>query len=133
MFDQMKNLKDLASMFGNREQIQQQMEQMQQQLASKTVEAEAGGGAVRVTVNGQQEVQQVQIEPSMLAALIGEGDATDREMIEELITAATNAALSKAQQLAQEEMAQMAQGMNLPGLDQLMGGGGSGSGTSSST
>jgi DNA-binding YbaB/EbfC family protein len=123
MFDQMKNLKDLASMFGNREEIQQKMEQMQQTLQEKTVEADAGGGAVRVTVNGKMEVQQVQIDPSMLSGLIGEGDQTDREMVEELIASATNAALSKAQQMAQDEMAQLAQGMNIPGLDQLMGGG----------
>jgi DNA-binding YbaB/EbfC family protein len=129
MFDQMKNLKDLAGLFGNREQLQQQMEQMQQELERKTVEADAGGGAVRVTCNGKLAVQNVQIDRAMLTALVGEGEDGDKEMVEELITAATNAALQKAQEMAQQEMANLAGSMNIPGLDQLMGGGsGSGSG-----
>jgi DNA-binding YbaB/EbfC family protein len=125
MFDQMKNLKDLASMFGNQEQLQQKVQQIQDQLRQKTVEADAGGGAVRVTCNGQLEVTGVQIDPSMIAAFTGEGDQADREMIEELITSATNAALQKAQQMAQQEMSELAGDMNIPGLDKLMGGGGS--------
>jgi DNA-binding YbaB/EbfC family protein len=122
MFDQMKNLKDLAGLFGNREQLQQQMQQMQDELQRKTVEADAGGGAVRVTCNGKLEIQSVQIDRTMLATLTSEGDDTDKEMVEELITAATNAAIQKAQQLAQDEMASLASGMNIPGLDKLMGG-----------
>jgi len=125
MFDQMKNLKDLAGMFGNREEIQQKVQQLQEELARKTVEADAGGGAVRVTCNGKLEVQQVRIEPSMLGALTGEGQDADREMVEELIASATNAAIAKAQQMAQDEMAELASGMNIPGLDKLMGGGSS--------
>ena len=123
MFNQFSNLKDLAGMFGNREEIQQKVQQLQDELGRKTVEAEAGGGAVRVTATGKFEIREVHIDPSMLSTLVGEGDQTDREMVEELIASATNAALTKAQQLVQDEISGLAGDMNIPGLDKLMGGG----------
>lgn len=122
MFDQLKNLKDLAGLMGNAGQIKEKFEAMQEQLAGKTVEAEAGAGAVRVTVNGKLQVTAVKLDPSMTAALVGEGDQADLGLIEELVVSATNAALAKAQHMIKDEMAELTGGMNLPGMDQLMGG-----------
>jgi len=122
MFDQMKNIKDLMGQLGNPQELREKFDQIQQELARKTVEAEAGAGAVRVTVNGKFEVQNVELDPHMIGALAGEGDETDKEMIEELITSATNAALTKAQQMVREEMSKLTGGLNVPGIENMLGG-----------
>lgn len=123
MFDQMKNLKQLAGLMGNMGDLKEKFEQVQAELAKKTVQADAGAGAVRVTANGKLEIVRVEVDPAMVASLAGEGAEADKEMIEELLTSATNAALKKAQQLVKEEMGKAAGGLNLPGMDQLLGGG----------
>lgn len=122
MFDQMKNLKQLAGLLGNQGEIRQRIERMQAELATKTVSADAGAGAVRVTANGKMEITRVELDPVMLRALAGEGGDQDRAMIEELIVGATNEALRRAQALVKEEMTKAATGLNLPGLEGLMGG-----------
>jgi DNA-binding YbaB/EbfC family protein len=118
MFDQMKNLKQLASMLGNADQIKERMEQVQAELAKKTVEADAGAGAVRVTVNGKFEVVNLTLDPSMLAALTDEtADAADNQaLLEDLIAAAVNEAMRRAQEMVRQEMMSLAPGLNLPGL-----------------
>ena len=122
MFDQLKNLKNVAAMMGQMPQLRQKIEQLQAELAGRTVQADAGAGAGTVTANGKLEVVKVQLDPAMTTALIGQGDEQDREMIEELITAATNEALRRAQQLVHDEMAKMTGGLNLTGLDKLLDG-----------
>ncbi|WP_200761673.1 YbaB/EbfC family nucleoid-associated protein [Poriferisphaera corsica] len=121
MFDQLKNLKNLAGMMGNMGDMKEKFEQMQAELARVEVDAEAGAGAVRVTVNGKFEMKRIQIDPSMVATLAGEGSEADKEMIEELIVSATNAAIVKAQEQIREQMSEMTGGMNIPGLDGLLG------------
>ncbi|MCC6680017.1 MAG: YbaB/EbfC family nucleoid-associated protein [Phycisphaeraceae bacterium] len=104
----------------NLPQIKQRMEQMQAELARKTVEAEAGAGAVRVTVNGKLEVLSVQLDPAMIATFLGDAaKAEDRQLVEELIASAVNEALRRAQELVKQEMSKAAGGLNLPGLDGL--------------
>lgn len=123
MFDQFKNI---AGLMGQAKEMKAKFETLQQELARKTVEADAGAGAVRVTVNGKFQVLSVRIDKAMLATLAGEGDEADQQMIEDLIAGAVNAAITKAQQLAQEEMGKLTGGMDLggiPGLDKLLGGG----------
>jgi len=122
MFDQLKNLKQLAGLMGNAGELKAKFEAIQQELESKTVAADAGAGAVRVTVNGKLTVTEVVLDPSMTAALVGEGVDADRAMIQDLIVSATNAAMHKAQDMIKSEMAALTGGMNLPGMDQLMGG-----------
>ena len=124
MFDQMKNLKQLASMLGNPQQLREQFEQIQAELARRQVEADAGAGAVRVTVNGLMQVQRIEFDQPMLKALVGEGEDADREMLEQLIVSATNAALEKAQAMVREELGRITGGMNLPGMEGMLGGGG---------
>ncbi|NBC10224.1 MAG: YbaB/EbfC family nucleoid-associated protein [Planctomycetes bacterium] len=105
-------------MLGNADQIKERMEQVQAELAKKTVEADAGAGAVRVTVNGKFEVVNLTLDPSMLAALTDEtADAADNQaLLEDLIAAAVNEAMRRAQEMVRQEMMSLAPGLNLPGL-----------------
>ncbi len=81
------------------QQLREQMEYMQKGLASQTVEGTAGAGMVKVTATGDMKVTLVVIDPQVA----GE----DREMLQDLIVAATNNALEKARALAQEQMGSM--------------------------
>lgn len=122
MFDKFKNI---ASLMSNAGQIKEKFAQLQEQLGHKTADGESGAGAVRVTVNGRFEVLRVQLDRSMVRTLIGsdsdDGDtAEDLRMIEDLIAAATNAAMMKARELVKEEMREITGGMDLPGLDGMM-------------
>ena len=119
MFDQLKNMKDLAGLMGNLGGLKEKMEQAQAELATKTVQAESGAGAVRVTMNGKFEVIDVAIDPVMITTLAGVGSDADRQMVEELIASAMNAAVAKVQELLQETIGQATSGLgglNLPGL-----------------
>lgn len=110
----MKQMKQLMGMLGNLGDMKEKAEQIKAELAKRTVEAEAGAGAVRVVMSGTFAVRQVHIDPSMVSVLAGEGTDEDRQMIEELLVAAFNAAFEKAQALAGEQMAQLTGGLNLP-------------------
>ncbi len=122
MFDQLKNLKGLAGLMDNAGEIREKMQQMQEELGRLTAEADAGAGAVRVVVNGKMQVLKVDLDRAMLSSLAGEGPDTDKQMIEELITSATNEALTRAQELVRQEMTKLTGGMDLPGMDGLLGG-----------
>lgn len=94
------------------QKMQQDMQKVQDELASITIEATSGGGMVKVTANCKLEILSVNIEPEV----IGEDD---KEMLEDLIVAAINQAIQKAQARANEEMQKVTGGMlgglNLPG------------------
>lgn len=119
MFD---NLKNLAGLLGQAGQMKEKFDEIQAQLGRKTVEAEAGAGAVCVVMNGRFEVLAVRLDPLMISTLAGVGADADRQMIEELIAAAVNAAVLKVQQLLKTEMASLTGGLNIPGLDKMLGG-----------
>lgn len=116
MFDQLKNMKDLAGLMGNLGNIKEKMEQAQAELATKTVQAEAGAGAVRVTMNGKFEVVDVTVDSAMVTVLAGAGTDADRQMVEELLASAMNAAVSQVQVLLQETLGEATGGFNLPGM-----------------
>jgi len=122
MFDQMKNIKALTSLLGNTDEIRKRFDRVQSELEQMRATAEAGAGAVRVTVNGKYRVIRVELDPTMLGSLAGQGADTDIEMIEELIAAATNAAQDKAKQEMGHHMSELTGGLNLnvPGLDQML-------------
>jgi len=96
-------------------QLQTRIQKMQDDLASQSVEASAGGGAVTVTISeigmgpAQAKVQSVKISPEAV-------DPEDIETLEDLVVAAVNEALSKAQKLAAEKVAPLTGGMKLPGM-----------------
>lgn len=90
-------------------QAQQQITKIQEELADKEVEASAGGGMVKAKVNGKQELLSITLEKEVV-------DPDDVEMLQDLIVAAINEAMRKAQDMMQAEMGKVTGGMNLPGL-----------------
>ncbi len=87
--------------------VQASMQKAQAELASIEVVGEAGGGMVKVTVNGRHEAKRVQIEPAVVSA-------EDREMLEDLLAAAFNDAVHKLEAKVQEKMASLMAGVQLP-------------------
>jgi nucleoid-associated protein EbfC len=99
--------------FGNimkqAKKLQERMAQLQEELALKTVEASAGGGMVSVLVNGRHELVSLKIEKEVV-------NPEDLDMLQDLIIAAVNEGVRKAQEMATAEMAKITGGMNIPGL-----------------
>ena len=93
-----------AGMMQQIQRLQQQMAEAQEQLASETVEATAGGGAVKVTMSGDQKCQTVEIAPELLK------DA-DAEMLQDLVLTAINLALDKSRELQEQTMGPLAGGL----------------------
>ena len=91
------------------QQMQKRMAQLQQELEERRIEASAGGGMVKAVVSGKQQLISLTIDPKAV-------DPDDVEMLQDLVVAAVSEALKQSQQLAQEEMAKITGGMNLPGL-----------------
>ncbi|MFP5212169.1 MAG: YbaB/EbfC family nucleoid-associated protein [Acidobacteriota bacterium] len=89
--------------------LQDKMAKVQAELALKTVESSAGGGMVTVVANGKQEIMSIKIDRQVV-------DPEDVDMLQDLIVAAINDALRKAQDLAADEMGKLAGGLNIPGL-----------------
>lgn len=100
----------MADQFNMLQKLQKEMARLQDSLEEMTVEGTAGGGMVTVTVNGKQKVISMKIDPEVV-------HSDDVEMLEDLITAASNQALDKSREMAQEAMQKIAGGMlgNLPG------------------
>jgi DNA-binding YbaB/EbfC family protein len=103
---------DLGKMQEMMAQARQMQEQMEQKLAETVVEAESGGGMVRVRMNGKKEVLRIKIEPTALGATTG-----DIELLEDLIAAAVNEAGRRADETMKSSVAGMMGGLNLPGLE----------------
>lgn len=92
------------------QKIQEKMQKVQDELSNLRVEASAGGGMVTVVANGKQEILEIHIDKQVV-------DPEDIEMLEDLVVAAVNKALEKAQEMANQEMGKVAGGLlgNLPG------------------
>jgi nucleoid-associated protein EbfC len=99
------------------QQMQAQVAQAQDELRETTLEATAGGGAVRVVITGAQEVRQVEIDR-------GAVDPDEVEMLQDLVMAAVNDAIARSKELEHERMASVAGGVGLPGMPGLPGLGG---------
>jgi DNA-binding YbaB/EbfC family protein len=99
--------------FGNimkqAKKMQEQMGKLQQELEMKTVEAQAGGGMVKVVVNGKFEVVSLKIEKEVV-------NPEDVEMLQDLLAAAINEGIRKAQELTAQEMAKITGGLGIPGM-----------------
>jgi DNA-binding YbaB/EbfC family protein len=102
-----KEIGQLANLMKQLPKIKEEVEKVQQRLAQQTVEGDAGGGMVKVRVNGKME---------MLSCTLSEEAVrvNDRELLEDLIKAAVNQALERARQLVTEETSKMAAGLGLP-------------------
>jgi nucleoid-associated protein EbfC len=108
-----KGLGNMAGLLRQAQEMQARVRELQDRLATLRVEGTAGGGMVTVAVSGQQKILACRIEPSLLAA----GDA---EVIQDLVVAATNQALDKAREEAQQELSKLSGGMDLPGLGEAL-------------
>lgn len=98
-------MKDPLKMMRQVQQMQSQMNKVQAELETETVEASAGGGAVRVVATGTQKVVSVAIDPAA---------ASDTEMLQDLVVAAVNEAMERSKQMAASKMQAVASGLGLP-------------------
>lgn len=105
----MSKVPGLGDLFKQAQDLQERLQRVQEEAAARTVEASAGGGMVRATVNGRLELVRLQIEPAALAG----GDV---EMVQDLVIAAVNQALRSAQQQMADEMSKLTGGLKLPGM-----------------
>lgn len=96
------------------QQMQTQMAQAQAELAEKTLEVSAGGGAVRIVITGAQVVRSVEIDPSAI-------DPDEVEMLQDLVMTAINEAIGRSKELERERLGSIAGGMGLPGMPGLPG------------
>ena len=102
-------MKGMGNMLKQAQKLQAKMLRMQDELAEKTVESSAGGGMVKVVADGRQRVRSISIEKEVV-------DPDDVEMLQDLVLAAVNDALNKAQEMVSAEMTKLTGGMNIPGL-----------------
>lgn len=100
---------DLNYFIRQANKLTEKIEQRKKELAEETVEGKAGDGLVTVTVNGVQEVRTIKIDPKAI-------DPNDNSMLEDLITAAVNAALTQSRELQQRELAKVSNGIKIPGV-----------------
>ena len=100
---------NMQNMMKQMQKMQKKMAEAQEELGEKKVEGTAGGGMVTVIVTGHKEIVEVTIKPEVV-------DPDDIEMLQDLVLAATNDALKKADELTNQTMGQFTKGMNMPGL-----------------
>ncbi|MFW6309388.1 MAG: YbaB/EbfC family nucleoid-associated protein [bacterium] len=100
---------NMNKMMKQAKKMQKKMEKMQEELKEETVEATAGGGVVKVVVNGKQELVDLTIDEDAV-------DPDDVEMLEDLILAAVNEGMRKVQDMVNDEMGKLTGGMNIPGM-----------------
>ena len=96
---------NLAGLMQQAQKMQQEMQKAQEELASLEVTGEAGGGLVKVTMTGKHAVRRVEIDPSLLE---------DKEMLEDIVTAALNDAVNRIATTTQDRMSDMTAGIPLP-------------------
>ncbi len=102
-------MKGMGNMMKQAQKLQTKMLKLQEELAGKSVEATSGGGMIKVVANGRQQILSIQIEKEVV-------DPDDVEMLQDLMLAAVNDALAKAQDMVSGEMGKLTGGMNIPGL-----------------
>ena len=95
----------IAGLMQQAQKMQQEMQKAQEELGNLEVTGEAGGGLVKVTMNGKHAVRRIQVDPSLL---------DDQEMLEDIITAAVNDAVNRVATTTQERMSEMTAGIPLP-------------------
>jgi DNA-binding YbaB/EbfC family protein len=102
-------MKDFQNVLKQAQEMQARLARLQEELAGKTVEASSGGGMVTVVANGRQEILSVRIEKEVVTP-------EEVDLLQDLVRAAVNEALSRSREMMAAEMAKITGGMNLPGL-----------------
>ncbi len=105
---------NIGDMMKQAQKMQQEMGRIQEESKKKTVEAAAGGGMVVVVANGAMEILSIKIEKDVV-------NPEDIEMLQDLVVAAVNEALRRAQQMVSDDMGKVTGGMNIPGLGNMFG------------
>lgn len=100
---------NMSQMLKQAQKMQEEMARMQEELQNKTVDASSGGGMVQVVVSGKMELVDLKIKPEAV-------DPDDVEMLEDLVKAALNEGLRKAQEMTSNEMGKLTGGLKIPGL-----------------
>ncbi len=108
-----KGLANLGSLMKQASEMQGKMEEMQENLKKVRVSGEAGGGMVKVEVNGQFQMLSCKIDPSLF-------QGGDQELLEDLVVSAMNQGVEKAKLAAAEEMSKVTGGINLPGMQEML-------------
>jgi nucleoid-associated protein EbfC len=103
---------DLSALMQQAQALQARMKEMQDTAASKTVEAQSGGGMVRVVVDGTMRLRKIEIDPAIVAA-------NDKSMLEDLILVAVNDGMARAQKMLADEMGKLGplSGLQIPGFN----------------
>ncbi|MGC8872539.1 MAG: YbaB/EbfC family nucleoid-associated protein [Caldimicrobium sp.] len=99
--------KELQRLFKEVQRMQKKMEEVSKELETRTVTAQVGGGMVKITANGKQEIISIEIEEELLKP-------EEREMLQDLIVAGVNEALKRAKEMVEEELAKITGGLALP-------------------
>lgn len=105
----MNQKQNMNSVIKQAQKMQEEMERVQQQTEDEQVEATSGGGAVKVVVNGKKELISIKLDPDAV-------DPDDVETLEDLILAAVNEGVKKAEEIMSERMGAITGGLNIPGL-----------------
>lgn len=100
---------DMNFLMQQARELQEKMGRIQEELAEKTITSEVGGGMVKATVNGRQELLAIQIEKEVI-------DPADPVLLQDLIVSAVNDAMRRAKELMQAEMSSLTGGIKIPGL-----------------
>ena len=100
---------DFGNIMKQAKKLQERMAGLQKELETKTVETTSGGGMVAVVVNGKFELQSLKIDPEVV-------NPDDLDMLQDLIMAAVNEGIRKAQEMTSAEMAKLTGGLNIPGM-----------------
>ncbi|MGM0546192.1 MAG: YbaB/EbfC family nucleoid-associated protein [Bacteroidota bacterium] len=107
-------MNNMANMFGKFSELQEKVEEAKQELGKLEVEAEAGGGMVKVKANGKRQILSIKLDKDVI-------DPDDAEMMEDLVVAGVNKALEKAEEAAKERMQEtykdILPGGGIPGMD----------------
>ncbi len=101
------NMGNMAGMMKKVQKLQAEMTKMQAELKKRTLEVTAGGGAVKIVINGEKQIQSINFNRDMI-------DAEDLEMLEDLVAAAVNEAIHKVDDMMAKEMSKITGGMGLP-------------------
>ena len=107
MFGGMGSMSNMAGMMKKVQKMQNEMKKMQDELKRKTVEVTAGGGAVKIVMDGEKQVQSLRIDPAAV-------DPEDVEKLQDLVSAAFNEAVKKVDDMMASEMGKLTSGLGLP-------------------
>lgn len=100
---------DMRFLMKQAQEMQKKMGAIKEQLVHKEINVASGGGMVELTINGEQEIKEIHINPDII-------DPEDKEMLEDLILAAVNEGVRQSKEMVNEEMKKLTGGVNLPGL-----------------